>query len=371
MVDIDQLEAEGLLEGIDHEEAGKERVALVNQLLEDGFSLEELRTAAHERRLALLPVERILDNRGARFSTLDIVERTGLPLELWSRMRRALGFAHPEPDDVVFDDADLEAAQSVVHFFLAGIPEDTLEEIARVIGHDMTKLAETLRLMVGEALLSPGDSEQTIGARYAHAAETLVPLLTPTLEYVLKVHLREQIKTAVLNQTELLSGRFDNARTVTAAFADLVGFTELSERVTPHELGAAGKALIELTLTTIGPPVRLVKSSGDGVLLVSPEPGPLVEAALALAEEADSRSSIPRLRVGIASGEAIPQAGDWFGRPVNLASRITASARPGSVLATKEVYEMVIDAYSWSFAGTQSFRGIKGAVPLYRARRLA
>lgn len=281
---------------------------------------------------------------------------------------RALGFAEPDPDELVFGEADLEAAQTVVQFFNAGISEDALVEVGRVIGHDMAKLGETLRLMVGQALLNPGDTEQTLGIRYATAVQTLVPMLTPILEYVLKVHLREQIKTDVISQTELLSGRFNNARTITAAFADLVGFTQLGERVTPHELGAAGNELIELTVSTVIPPVRFVKSSGDGVLLVSPDPGPLVDAALALAEAADARESLPRLRVGIALGEAIPQAGDWFGRPVNLASRITGIARPGSVLTTREVHDILSDSYSWSFAGKQRFRGIAGSIPLYRAR---
>ena len=91
---------------------------------------------------------------------------------------------------------------------------------------------------------------------------------------------------------------------------------------------------------------------------------------LAIAEAADTRDSLPRLRVGVACGEAIPQAGDWFGRPVNLASRITGIARPGSVLATKEVRDALKDSYSWSNAGTQRLRGISTGVSLYRARRL-
>ncbi len=79
-----------------------------------------------------------------------------------------------------------------------------------------------------------------------------------------------------------------------------------------------------------------------------------------------SRSCAP----GAAIGLALPRAGDWFGRPVNLASRITSIARPGSVLAEREVRESAPDAYGWSYAGERRLRGIREPVPLFRARRL-
>jgi adenylate cyclase len=69
-------------------------------------------------------------------------------------------------------------------------------------------------------------------------------------------------------------------------------------------------------------------------------------------------------------GAALSRAGDWYGRPVNLASRVTAIARPGSVLATREVRDAVGAAYRWSSAGARSLKGVDGPVRLYRARRL-
>jgi adenylate cyclase len=73
----------------------------------------------------------------------------------------------------------------------------------------------------------------------------------------------------------------------------------------------------------------------------------------------------------MASGPALSRAGDWFGRPVNIASRITAIARPGSVLATREVRDVAGEAYRWSSAGARSLKGVDGPVRLYRARRAA
>ena len=78
---------------------------------------------------------------------------------------------------------------------------------------------------------------------------------------------------------------------------------------------------------------------------------------------------MPQLRAGIASGQAIPQSGDWYGAPVNLASRVTDLARPGSVLATKPVRDAAEDSFAWSYAGARHLKGVKGDVPLYRVRR--
>jgi adenylate cyclase len=126
-----------------------------------------------------------------------------------------------------------------------------------------------------------------------------------------------------------------------------------------------------LATEAITPPVRLIKTIGDAVMLTSTEPGPLIDAALTLIDAADAEGeSFPQLRAGIAVGAALSRAGDWFGRPVNLASRITAMARPGSVLAEREVRESVRDSFRWSYAGERRLRGVRDPVPLFRARRL-
>ena len=97
----------------------------------------------------------------------------------------------------------------------------------------------------------------------------------------------------------------------------------------------------------------------------------MLELALDLVDAADAEGDdFPQLRVGMAAGPALSRAGDWYGRPVNLASRVTGIARPGSVLATREVRDAATDAYRWSSAGARSLKGVEGPVRLYRARRL-
>jgi adenylate cyclase len=106
-------------------------------------------------------------------------------------------------------------------------------------------------------------------------------------------------------------------------------------------------------------------------MLAAPEPEPLLGAALELLGAADEEGQeFPQLRAGAAMGEAVPRAGDWFGRPVNLASRITGIARPGSLLAEGQLRDAVGDGgLRWSFAGERHLRGIRQPVPLFRARR--
>jgi adenylate cyclase len=105
-------------------------------------------------------------------------------------------------------------------------------------------------------------------------------------------------------------------------------------------------------------------------MLTSTEPEPLLDAALALIDAADAEGEeFPQIRAGIAIGRALSRAGDWFGRPVNLASRITAIARPGSLLAGREVRNAARESYLWSYAGERRLKGIRDPVVLYRARR--
>ena len=106
-------------------------------------------------------------------------------------------------------------------------------------------------------------------------------------------------------------------------------------------------------------------------MLVSPDVRPLLETTLDLVEAADAEGEdFPQLRGGLALGPALARAGDWYGRPVNLASRITGRARPGSVLATQEVRDAAGEnGLRWSFAGEKRLKGVREPVPLFRARR--
>ncbi len=143
----------------------------------------------------------------------------------------------------------------------------------------------------------------------------------------------EQIRRDVIGAADLAAGEMGAGPEVAVCFADLVGFTKLGEQVETEELGLIAGRLDELATAVAEPPVRLVKLIGDAAMLVSTDAAAMVEAALRMVEAADEEGDeFPRLRAGIAHGSVHVQAGDYYGRPVNLASRLTGIAKPGSVL---------------------------------------
>jgi adenylate cyclase len=364
------FEAEGLLDGVEGEAARRARLELLERLHADGVPLEELRRAVAEQRLALLPLERILGGEGARYSPNEVAAKTGLDREFLDATWRALGMALADPDEPYLTDDDLDAARVTATFVEAGVPREALLQITRVLGHGMANLAATVNQFIGEALVQPGDTELDLALRWSEAARELGPQLEPLLVYVLNVHRRDQARHAVVSAADLEAGRIRGARWVTVGFADLVGFTRLGEQVPAGELGAVAGRLAELAGDAAEPPVRLVKTIGDAAMLASPDPDALLEASLALLEAAGAEGDdFPQVRAGVAAGEAVTRAADWYGRPVNLASRLTGVARPGSVLTDSETFDAARAAYHWTRVGNRRFKGIRGETLVYRVRR--
>jgi adenylate cyclase len=363
--------SEGLLEGIEDASLRADRVALLERLLADGIPLQELRRAAAEDRLALLQVERMLGTE--QYTPREVAERVGVPLGLVLKMRQALGLPRPDPDDRVLTDSDVEAAERLKLFHAAGLPEEGILEVARVLGEGMARVAATLRTLVRDTFLQPGIGEQELSDRYAAASATLGPQLGIVMQQVLTMHLRDQLRTDVVGRAELARGGVLGAVPMSIAFADLVGFTKLGEQIPAEELGAIAGRLGELAVSVASarPPVRLVKTIGDAAMLVSPDPEALLETSLELVAAAESEGEeFPRLRAGIATGPVLGRAGDWYGSPVNIASRITGIARPGSVVAAGTTREAIggDPHWRWSSLPSRRLRGVDHPVPLFRVR---
>jgi adenylate cyclase len=360
------FEAEGLLDGLD-ERARQARLDLLRSLEEAGFSLEELREATRQGRLAMLPVERVLAEE-PRYTQRELSELVGLDLDVLIEARRAIGAPAIGADERVLTDDDLELAQGAAALLGAGLSREQFLDITRLMSQSMARVAAGLSSIFGEALLRPGDTERDLGLRYAESLQNLAPLAAPTLGHMLNLHMRETLRNVVVGDAELRSGRLPGAQPVTVAFADIVGFTQLGEEIPPEELGALVREFERAVERVTHPPVRLVKTIGDAAMLVAPEPKPVVDAVVALVEESRGEGSLPLLRGGIASGSALQRAGDWYGQPVNLASRLTSFARRGSVVASNEVHEAAEDGYDWSFAGYRRFKGVGSNVPVWRVR---
>jgi adenylate cyclase len=368
--DID-FAAEGLLDDLEGS-AREARLGLLEQLCAEGVGLDELRDAVANGHLALLPVERAIAGDGPRYSARQVAEISGIDLELLRRFRAALGVPYGDDLDApVANSADLDAAIRTKAIIDAGLPPEGLLQSARTIGMGMARVAEANRELVVRNLTDPSDNERDLANGLAATAQALLPLVGETLEYAFQANLLEQIKRDVIGAADLASGDIGGVVERTVCFADLVEFTSLGEEIAPEELGAVVGHFEELATGVVAAPVRLVKTIGDAVMLVSPEAEPLVEAALDLvAAAAAEGDEFPVLRAGIATGPTLPQSGDYYGRSVNLASRVTGIARPGSVLVDTATREAAGEnGFAYSFAGDRRLKGIDTRQKLFRVRR--
>jgi adenylate cyclase len=361
--------AEGLLDGLAGAQRA-EREALLRYLAADGVPVAELRRTTDTGTLMFLPAERVIGGR-ARYTAAEIAQRGDVAEDFLIAVRRAMGLPIAAPEEAVYTEADLEAVRMSHVAHAAGISDEEILDLMRTLGRGLAQAAETMRTLTLRLVLEPGVSEHDLARRYADAASQLSPMLGPLLTNLLNLHLRQMAQSEALSAAERSGGQLPGSREIAVCFADLVGFTRLGEEMPADELARKAVRLEALTSEVIDAPVRLIKTIGDAAMLTSLQPEPLLDAALTLLDAADAEGDdFPQLRAGVAIGAALSRAGDWFGRPVNLASRITQIARPGSLLAEREVRESAREGYRWSYAGERRLRGIREPVPLFRARRL-
>jgi adenylate cyclase len=365
--DVD-IEALGLLDGLEGQ-ARQERAELIAWLLDRGFDLDQI--CGSVAAPLLLPANRALGDDGNYVSAREVCDSTGVELDLLQRLQSAVGLPRIEdPDAAVLLRADGEAAARAKFFIDMGVnPEETVA-VMRVLMESLRHAAAMMKEVALKTLLRPGASEIELAQAAEELARRSAPRLGPMLEDLLLLELRHSFETEAVNAAERAAGTLPGARQVSVAFADLAGFTRLGEALPPEELQHVASRLTDLAHEVAASPVRFVKSIGDAVMLVCSYPVPLLEAILDLADAAIA-NDLPRLRIGIASGCAVTRAGDWFGSPVNMASRVTSAARPGTVLVAESARDAVGNAagFDWSSGGARRLKGVSGEVKLFGVRR--
>jgi adenylate cyclase len=357
------FEREGLLEGLE-DDAREARLDLLRQLDEAGVPLDALKRACEEDRLALLPVELVFSG-DLRYSVDQVIRETGLDHEFLRRDMLALGLPLPTGDEPAFSESDLEAFRGLRQLMDAGFPEGRVLELARLTGRNAAQIAEASLENFVRVFLRPGDSERDAGLRFAEMARGLTPALGPLLETPVRRHILEIVRREVISRAELMAGELPGARDVTVAFADLVGFTDFSAHTTAEEVGDLAGRLEDMAGAVVEPPVRLIKLIGDAAMLAGPDPGALVDATSRLVAAVSDEGGLPELRAGVATGRALNRSGDWYGHPVNLASRLTGAAEPSCLLATAAVASATRDSFAWAPAGTRRLKGIDDPVSVF------
>ena len=314
-----------------------EALARVRVLLQDlGCTDEEIDAAVADDVLDLLVVDRMLVPSGHRMTQGEVAAQTDIPLEVTRRFWRALGFLDVGEDEQVFTDMDIEAVRIFQSMVAMGLVDlDSAVQMARVIGSSMARIAEA-EAAPGSTPILLGTGDSIIDAdQFAQQAGTSIPAMGRLLEYVWRRHLQAATRRAMLHRTR---GAEVGIRPVMAVgFADMVGFTMLSQHLGDEELAAVVARFEELAHdTVIALGGRVVKMIGDEVMFVVPTADGAAQIGLSLAEAYASDDLLSDVRVALAIGPVLVKDGDFYGPVVNLASRLVNVAHPGTVLVSDE-----------------------------------
>ncbi|TVT35011.1 adenylate/guanylate cyclase domain-containing protein [Amycolatopsis rhizosphaerae] len=278
-------------------------------------------------------LESILLGGERRYTRLEVAEKTGVPIERATRLWRALGFATVGDDEVVFTDADVEAVRTADQLISSGLLDARLEvPVTRALGQHLSRLAEWQVHMLW-ALITENEELGRDEKQVARLVERLVPELQRVQDFVWRRHLAAFAGRALAAPDEDLE-----ARTEVAGFADMVGYTRLTRRIDDAELSEILERFEALATEIVAEHHgRIVKMIGDEVLFVADTAADAAEIALTLAEHTSLDPTLPEVRCGMAAGRILNRFGDVYGSVVNLASRLTGLARPGTILVDREL----------------------------------
>ena len=305
-------------------------------LLELGCSNEEIDRAVADDVVDLLVVDRMLVPSDHRMTQTQVSEKTDIPVEDARRFWRALGFLDVGDDEPAFTDMDIEAVEIFQAMVAKGLVDiDSAVQMARVIGSSMARIAEAETAPgTTPMLMASGDS--IIDAdHFARQAGTSLPAMGRLLEYVWRRHLQAATRRAMLVRAR---GAGEGISPMMAVgFADMVGFTMLSQHLGDEELAAVVSRFEELahdTVVVLGG--RVVKMIGDEVMFVVQTAANAAQIGLSLSEAYAGDELLSDVRVALAMGPVLVQDGDFYGPVVNLASRLVGVANPGTVLISDE-----------------------------------
>lgn len=353
--------------------AGLENARLVDYLLRHGIPWPTLHKEARENRLPQLVLEQALGGHGG-LTREAVAARAGVSVEAAETIWRALGAAAPaENDEPVYSSSEVEALRLVTALGSVYTLDD-IAEATSVVGRAMHEVAEAILELFRRRIAIPfaeaGGGELEMMLRLATLIDITVPTMGPLLELTLRRQLEASARAETILRYEAATGALAGQVDLAVGFADIVGFTAASSRLNALEVSRMAQSLMhaaEGVFPEHG--ARIVKGIGDAVMFTAPDLVSACAAAAALIRAA-SKSDLP-LRVGIAYGPMLRAYADYFGRTVNIASRLSDDARAGEILALKP--ETPIPTEAWEAhrltvegGGRKRLRGVDGGVQVLR-----
>jgi adenylate cyclase len=317
---------------------------IVARLRDRGHRLETIREAGRQGRLAYGYIESLFGGDEAVERTLrDASSETGLEPALIERFWNSIGLAPASLESLT--DEDLEALRYVASVLDSGFPLVAFLQLCRVYGLALSQIADAevrlFHLYVHEPLMREDVPGLQMAEEMEGLARDLLPLSSPLMDYVHRRFLQHFVAQDVVGhmEEELEESDIESGRVrVAIAFADLAGFTRFTEEEGEEEALSSVERFVEGVTNTLPEDARVVKTIGDEVMVVGNDVQALVDWAVGFVGLFEER---PEPRIGVHVGTTLYRDGDYFGREVNLASRVVARARGGEVLVSDSVVDAV------------------------------
>ena len=296
-----------------------------------GATEEEIDQAVEDGVIDLFVADRMLIPSRRRYTRSEVAELTGVSLDKLERFWRALGFPSVDDDERAFTDIDLEAVRLYQGLQSVGAADtDTALQMARVIGSSMARIAEA-ELAPG-VLISAEEVDPVMSAdAFASVADVTIPAMAKVLEFVWRRQVSAGIQRNMVARSHGLTP--GQNPTLAIGFADMVGFTLLSQHLSDEELAAVVRRFEEISHDIVtSSRGRVVKMIGDEVMFVTDQVDDSARIGLDLADAYADDDLLSDVRVGLSVGPVLVRDGDYFGPTVNLAHRIVNIGNPGTVL---------------------------------------
>lgn len=352
--------------------AAAAQARVVARMRERGHSLGELKRAGREGRLAFGFVEDLFPSPEEQVTVESVAAETGLEPELIERILVILGT--PLGQERLLSPEDVKALRHCARVLAAGFPLVAFLQLVRVYVQSMRRIADAevrlFHLYVHEPLIRDALPELEIAEEMGELAADILPLAAPLTDYLHTRYLRYFTEQDVVGHMEADLGAAASHLgqvPITLCFIDLTGFTRYTEEEGDLEALDVVENFVETVEATLPPEATIVKTIGDEVMVISPDPASLTEWAVGLLDRFPER---PRPRVGIHYANAFYRDGDYFGTHVNLVHRVVDRAQAGEVLVTDRVTGSLSErGLTCEAIGEVNLKGFPVATPLYLVRR--
>jgi adenylate cyclase len=305
----------------------------------------------------------------------ELERQTGIPMPVLQAMREALGGARPGPEDRVRAD-DLEVMELVRLTREVAVPDDAMIRILRVYGESLRRIADAEGYVYHSyfemPLLRSGLPQRDMMEQASAASESFAE---PLERSIVAIYHRQQEHAWTADIVEHIEAALEDAgiarrveRPPAMAFLDLSGYTRVTEERGDQAAAELAASLSNIVATAAAQHRgRAVKWVGDGVMFHFPDAGPAVRSALEMVERTPA-VGLPPAHVGIDAGPVVSQDGDFFGRTVNVAARVSDRAGPGQILVTDRVVEAASsDGFRFRELGPAELKGLPHPVVLFEA----